>query len=488
MIRTVAIVTLLCLFVPSLRGQEAPARETLKEYIQKQVGRHAYGLYLGKKKAGWEIDEVKLGTHDGKEVAVVSSESYIVLLVEGAKAVTEEKTKTCYELEGDGAVVFAEVRTKEDGKETVRTAVRKDRGLLLTTQTDKRKTDRTVPIPKDTLVLQRQLELWLRGTPKKGATFESWSTAWDQDKIDVKEVFTFKEKKTILWGGVETEVYAVQTLSQGTKFDAELLGDGKPLTGKIGALLEIRMEKEALARKLDGEPVDLLAATSIVVDKDLGRARKVDKLSLEVKGLEDFTLPQSHRQRVVPGKDGVTVELSRDFRVEKAAPLTKEERDSHVKATAAIQSDHEAIRGLAKKVVREEKDPVKMAGLLEKWVFDNLEKSYSSNADNALTILDNKAGDCTEHTRLFVALARAVDLPAREVGGVAYVKASKPMFGWHAWAEIHDGSQWVSVDPTCDEVYVDATHIKFSEGSEDFAWVNVAGKLKMKVVSFEAKK
>jgi hypothetical protein len=488
MTRTLAIFTLACLFVPSLQGQEAPAKETLKEYVQKQVGRHAYGLYLGKKKAGWEVDEVKLGTHDGKEVAVVTSESYIVLLVEGEKAITQEKSKTCYELEGDGAVVFAEVRTREDDKETVRTAVRKDKGLLLTLQSGKRKTERNVPIPKDTLALQRSLELWLRSTPKKGATFDSYSTAWEEDKIDVKEVYTFKEKKTILWGGVETEVYAVQTLSQGTKFDAELLADGKPLTGKMGALLEIRMEKEAVAKKLDGEPVDLLAATSIVLDKDLGRARNVDKLTLEVHGLEGFTLPESHRQRLVPGKDGSALELRRDFRLDKPVPLTREERDNHVKATATIQSDHEAIRGLAKRVVGDEKDPVKMAGLLEKWVFDNLRKSYSSNADNALTILDNKAGDCTEHTRLFVALARAVDLPAREVGGVAYVKTSKPLFGWHAWAEVHDGAQWVSVDPTWDQVYVDATHIKFSEGSEDFAWVNVAGKLKMKVVSFEAKK
>jgi transglutaminase-like putative cysteine protease len=89
---------------------------------------------------------------------------------------------------------------------------------------------------------------------------------------------------------------------------------------------------------------------------------------------------------------------------------------------------------------------------------------------------------------LFVALARAAGLPAREVGGVAYVGGDEPAFGWHAWAEIHDGSQWVAVDPTWGEVYVDATHIKFTEGSEDRSYVNVAGKLKLKVVKVETKK
>src|SRR5262249_57226823 len=108
-------------------------------------------------------------------------------------------------------------------------------------------------------------------------------------------------------------------------------------------------------------------------------------------------------------------------------------------------------------------------------VYRSLNKSYSSNADPARAVLDRKAGDCTEHPLLMVALARAAGLPAREVGGVAFVRAHKPLFGWHAWAEVHDGKQWVSVDPTWDQVYVDGTHIKMSEGSDDMAWANVAG-------------
>jgi len=46
----------------------------------------------------------------------------------------------------------------------------------------------------------------------------------------------------------------------------------------------------------------------------------------------------------------------------------------------------------------------------------------------------------------------------------------------------------VTVDPTWDQVYVDATHITFSEGPDDFGWVGVAGKLKPHVVSFETRK
>jgi hypothetical protein len=488
MSRALFLPILLGLIASPARADDAPAKESLKEYVLKSQGRHAYGLYVTKKKAGWEIDETKIGKRDGREVAIYTTEMHFVLAFDGVKSVIDEKTTTVYALEGEGQVLFAEVRSKENEKEKVRTAVRKGKGMLLTLEEGGRKTERNIPVPKDTLALQRKLEEWLRGPRQKGDTFESYNTSWDEEEIDTKEVYTFQEKKTILWGGVETEVYAVQSLSQGARTDSELLPDGKLLTGKVGGILEARLEKEAIARKLDEGTVDLLTATSIFVDQNLGSAKKVNKLTLEVRGLDDFQLPQSHRQKVTRGKDAAIVELSRDFRMEKPEPLTKEDREKYTKATASIQSDHETIRDLTKKIIGDEQDAVKKAGLLEKWVYKNLRGSYAANADNALAVLDNKAGDCTEHALLFVALARAAGLPAREVGGLGFVPGKKPLFGWHAWAEVHDGSQWVTVDPTWDEVYVDATHIKFSEGSGDMAWVNVAGKIKMKVVSFETKK
>ena len=73
------------------------------------------------------------------------------------------------------------------------------------------------------------------------------------------------------------------------------------------------------------------------------------------------------------------------------------------------------------------------------------------------------------------------------MGGLAYVTAHKPLLGWHAWAEIHDGHQWVSVDPTWRQVYVDGTHIKLSEGSRDLAWANVVGKMKVKVIEVKTR-
>jgi hypothetical protein len=470
-----------------VHADEPKVKETLRDYVLKNKGRDAYGLYFTGKKVGWLTSEMKLGKPADKEVAVVTSHMYIALSLNGKKTVKESKSFSHYSLEDEGGLIFAEKSSKDNKQETVQTITPRKGGLLLTTITNGRKTERQVPVPKDTLAMQRKRDLWLQSALKKGDTFDDYSAEWDQDDIDVKSVITFQEKKTILWGGVRTEVCLVLFDVQGAKMDMQVRLDGKPLTGKLGGLLEMRLESEAVAKKLDAAAPDLLAASSIAVDKNLGNPERVNKLTLEVTGLGDFKLPESHRQKVTPGKDGIRLELSRDHRVPRTAPLSKELRARYVKATPRLQSGHEKISGLAKKIVGDEKDPVKAAGLLKDWVYKNLKKSYHDSADDTLSVLANKAGKCTDHTILFVALARSLGIPAREVGGLAFVEGDKPVFGWHAWGEIHDGSQWVTVDPTWDELYVDATHIQFSKGSQDLGWASVAGKVKLKVVDFEKK-
>ena len=486
MTRVLAAPLLLCLFVPPLPARDARP-QSLREYVLKNQVRLAYGEYIKNTKVGWKTEEMKLGKHDGQEVAVVVSESYETTLYQGAKTVTQEKTTVCYSLEGEGAIVCADVYAKEDGKETTRKAVRKGDGLLLTVKTAKRQTERTIATPKDTLALKRRFDAWVVGPRKKGDTFTVWDAAWEEDDVDVPQVYTFQEKKTVAWDGARTEAYAVTIRSRGTRSTALLRGDGNPLVLTTG-IEEMRLEKEAVAKKVEPKALDLQEALSVRIDKELGQASKVEKLVLKVEGAEAGSIPQSHRQRLRAAKEGTTLELLRDHRLAKPAPLSKEERAQHLKATATVQSDHEAIRSLARKIVQDEKDPVRSSHLLQRWVFKNIKASYTDNADNALAVLDNKAGDCTEYALLFVALARARGIPARQIGGLVYSNDSKPSFEWHAWAEIHDGSQWVSVDPAANQVWVDATHIKLSEGAQDLSWVNLVGKLKMKVVKFETKK
>ena len=470
------------IFAPALLPAESDSA-SLRAYLEKHQRRQAYGVYLKNQKFGWAVDELKLGRHGGHDAAVAIFEIQGSFTSGGEKAHFEEKSTTHFELVGKGEIVFAEERTLEDGNEITRVAVREGNSMILTTRSRGSDSARRIPTPRETLQVMRELEAWLAKPPKRGAQFENYSTTWNEEKVDTRELFTFRSRKPILWGGVKTDKYLLDVNIEGMNAAFEVLPDGTPLKGVMGGLFELRAEEEAIAKTPGAGTIDMLQASSIRVDKDLGDPLKLNSLTLKITGLDDFVFPKSHRQRIVSRRgNAVILELSRDRRTDKPAALSPTERESHLKATPAIQSDHEDFRSLARQIIGEEQDAVRKASLLQEWVFKNVRQTLASNASSALDVLTNRAGDCTEFTLLFLALARAAGLPAREVGGVMYADEGEPLFGWHAWAEIHDGRQWVSIDPTWNQVYVDATHIKLSENSKDWSWVNLLGRLKITVV------
>jgi hypothetical protein len=482
----------LLLFVGATRADTPakPVPSTLKAFLAEIQHRQAYGIYVKDSKVGWMIAEVKLGKLDGQEVGLASEEVYIDLKREGQPLTMEITTTSYFSLEGDGAVLRMEEKSKENTRTTERKAVRKGDRLAINTITNGRAAiERVVALPKKTLALSKKQYEWLKAPRKKGDTFETFTITLEEKNIDTPELVTFQAKRNVTWGGVPTDVYEITTLSHGLEQHEQCKADGTTIKGKIGGILEVRAELEATAKKLDAKGVDIMRISSIEVDKQLGFPNSINSLTLEAIDLGDFKLPQSHRQKVRKGERGeVILEIKRDFKVEKETPLSKEERAEMTEATPTVQADHPRVKELAKKVVGDEKDPHKAAGLIKDWVHKTMKQTLSANATTTLEVLDSKAGDCTEHSLLFVSLARASGLPAREVGGLAYVPLPRPTFGWHAWAEFHDGRQWVTVDPTWDQLLVDATHITFSTSSKDWGWLSVLGKLKFKVIESEKKK
>lgn len=96
------------------------------------------------------------------------------------------------------------------------------------------------------------------------------------------------------------------------------------------------------------------------------------------------------------------------------------------------------------------------------YVLKNLTYDFSRVTENkprlgAKSVLNNpKSAVCLEFTDLFIALARAAGIPAREIDGFAYTKNEKqrPLSlvkdVLHAWPEYYDKSleSWIMVDPT----------------------------------------
>ena len=123
----------------------------------------------------------------------------------------------------------------------------------------------------------------------------------------------------------------------------------------------------------------------------------------------------------------------------------------------------------------------KVEGILD-WLDENLKKEFRAGTGTPDAILVARAGDATEFTTLFVAMARASGLACRSRVGLV---ARRTGFFGHAWAEVWLG-RWVAVDPYFGQMPADVTHLRMATVGEDglATWKPVPGldRLELRVV------
>ena len=154
-----------------------------------------------------------------------------------------------------------------------------------------------------------------------------------------------------------------------------------------------------------------------------------------------------------------------------------------------IESDDPDIVREAQQAVRGVRDRRAQAERLTRVVNGLLEKKPTVCIPSAREVLRTRVGDCNEHTALFVAMARAVGIPARIAVGLVFVRGA---FYYHAWPEVYIESGnhrglWLPVDPTLNEFPADATHIRLARGGLDKQTVilPLIGRLKMDVLDVD---
>lgn len=153
--------------------------------------------------------------------------------------------------------------------------------------------------------------------------------------------------------------------------------------------------------------------------------------------------------------------------------------EAELGATPLIQADDPRIMELARSIVRSEADPTHVARMLNEWVYRNLRKEITLSVPSALQVLEARQGDCNEHTVLYVALARALGLPARTAVGLVHIRGR---FYYHAWPEVWLG-EWVAVDPTLGQFPADASHLRFLTGglARQVELIRLIGRLQLEV-------
>ena len=230
---------------------------------------------------------------------------------------------------------------------------------------------------------------------------------------------------------------------------------------------------------------DVIERTAIAANASLGRER-ISSLRARLTGvdLRGYAL-DGGRQSLT----GDTLHVQRDANAAMTPtwgfdkPRSREFTDRFRKELGdepLLQAHDIRMVSAAVKIIGLERYPRAVAERLNKWVHDSLKKEVTFSVPNALEVMRTRRGDCNEHTQLYVALARAIGLPARIATGLAYVRGK---FYYHAWPEVWL-NDWVAVDPTFGQFPADASHLRFAIGglAQQANLIRLIGNLKIDVL------
>jgi transglutaminase-like putative cysteine protease len=258
----------------------------------------------------------------------------------------------------------------------------------------------------------------------------------------------------------------------------------------MGLLVVRQSQGEAQALAVPGTiQADLLEASALVPRRPrrIDDPQAVSRLRVEIDGLGPAGLDgpdlsgagQLHRDGTLEVRD------SRDL----AAGPTPADLDLYLRPEAFLESDAPEIRAEAEKAAAGAKEPRLRAERLVRYVHSIVDKRPTVSLPSAREVLRTRVGDCNEHTALYVAMARALGLPARVAVGLVYLRGA---FYYHAWPEVYVADsaalgQWLPVDPTLNQFPADATHVRLARGGLDrqAAIVGLVGKAKLDVLTVE---
>jgi transglutaminase-like putative cysteine protease len=456
--------------------------------LKRPDGPEWFGLYLVGKKAGFTRTELRRELRDGRDVLVGRSEMTLRATVGGRDVQRRQEEERVWEARPGGRLLeFRAVLAGDGGDRTVTGTCERStcRALLVAGAT---REERTIENVRETAELADPARLAAaRRGPVSGAQL-------DLDKLRVRQMrYELVRRDTLAGGGVAEEVSVVSEAEEGDRLASEyrIADDGRIVEIRLGDAVVARPEPEETARRTD--KIDLFALARVPLPGPL--PRDVPRtIVYRLAGLPPAFLKNDARQRFERAANGVTV-LAVSARRPAAADPARDTPLERARAGAAPddlaatpQVNHQApaIAALARETAAGARGTYEAARRLSSLVHDRLEKAYGASHDRASDVLAAGRGDCTEHTVLLVALARAAGIPARPVHGLVYAQYADGQHAlyWHAWAEVRSAGEWIPLDPTFGQPVADATHLALGSGTQ----VDTVGLLgTVKVLGVEVK-
>jgi len=377
------------------------------------------------------------------------------------------KTKLCY-LRDDLTPCYFLSSSDETGQDKIVEGTVEDAVATIKTTLGDKTTERRQTLSPDVVFAETLEEVAVRRGLKVGDEYSLSTFSLDFfDTINV--TVSVVEKGEIEYKGQAKEVFVVDftmdimggiTTRQWMSSDGEVY---KMEMANLGMRF-VKVDKEEAMGSVG--QLDLIAVTRIdLVGKPPEPGIRKFKVKATLPGGDlRSTFVTDDRQKVSVGEissEGIVETALKDVDEGRAPrrPVNVPELLPYLSPSIYVQSDDPDIIRKAQEIAGGEENTWKAAKKICEWVNKNIkDKNYRVGFGTAKQTLKDLQGDCSEHTVLFVGLARSLGIPSRICTGIVY---HRDAFYYHFWPEVYAG-RWISMEPTLGQIQADATHIKFA--------------------------
>jgi len=452
-----------------------------------------FGIYLQEQRIGAMHSRVYDAKHANKPATRMEADMDVKILALGSAV--EQNLRMTYLLTPVGRPITSTMTMSSGGRTTRIDARYEAERVVCAIDAAGQKSQKVVPIPKGVTLV---------GDPDaaKGKAAPL--------KVGQKATMHFFEPMTLTIHKIETEVLKTETRTVGGKTTRvfrirstnSFAGESESWVNDKGELLEdrsslglrlVREDLGAMPAAMDYTPPrDFAVATSVQTAVKIEAPRKLRTLRVRISGIPGADLVLSDARQQVVARETAGGKVTATYLVQvrdlpgRALPAAAPDATGPGLGDAPYLGIADpAVRKQAEALAAGEKDRALIARRVRAWVKGHMQKPNNIGTPRAAAeILASRDGVCRDYATLFAAVARAAGVPTRICSGTIYFDGG---FYFHAWVEcqLEEGlGGWYPFDPTLDDDFVDATHIKFAQGDplEMYGAVRVVGQIQAEVL------
>ena len=426
-----------------------------------------YTISIANARSGW-LHETRTKVDEGWQTEQESK----IEIRRGAQPVSMLVTSRFIE-DIHGKPIRAESVQKLAGAAITTTWTFLDNGVIQEVATQLgRKNERDIPLANRDWLPPIAAERFFNARASAGAETIRWSTVLpDQGPEPVELTRTRVDETTFERGGraIPATRWKSTTSAMPGSVGEDLVASDGVLLRQVTSLpfgeMRVELTDRATAMMASEKIPELLVSLFVKLEAPIANARTSRTLQMLVRAkdgvLEDLPSAGAQRsERMGEGEILVQVDLDQPLPASDAERADPRYRSPSALADAADETVAElttrALQGMDNASVRQRAERLRSAVAMH---ISN--KGLSTGFASATETAKSKAGDCSEHAVLLVAMLRSAGIPSRGATGLVYVEGYQGApyaFGWHMWSQALVDGVWVDLDATLPRAY-DAAHL-----------------------------